>query len=946
MGRRNELASIEQVIETARYGRSGVLVVRGVAGVGKTALLDAASGAAVGFRVLRAEGVEAESELAFAGLHQLLRPLEPLFSRLPLPQRTALEGVFGLGAGADRFVVAASVLALLAEAAEAQPLLCVVDDFQWLDRPSAEALGFVARRLDAEPIALLLALRDTVPAGLARFEVLALSGLDRADARAVLDRAGRLAPADRERVLDAAEGIPLALLELPRGPEAEMGTVERAFADRVSALPEASRTALLLAAADDDPEGRTALHALAGEEVRGGGGATGGGATGGAPASPGVSVGAFGPAEAAGLVRLVDGRVVFRHPLVRSAVYGAATFEQRRDAHERLGGALTASADADRRAWHLAGAVAAPDAAVAAELERSADRARARGGYAAAAATLERAAQLTADDAPRARRLVAAADAARFAGDVGHAEALAGEVLRLMADPVSVAHATAIRGAIRAHRGELEAGEEDLRAAAHALAPAQPRLALRIAALAAETGALAGRHEAAIANARWAASLPGGDAAPDRSVVAFINGVALILSHDPGGAREPFADALDLAGDDPQLITWAAIGAIYTGDLLGGRKALTRAIAVARDRGAIGDVAFALQVLANVELLEGRFAVAATDASDGLALALESGEEAAAAHCQVLLAWLAAVRGDPDDARATAQMAQLAGDRGAAGTATTGATAQLADVPGATRDATTRAPAQLGDIAGAARAVATRATAQPSRLAGESAHRALALLDLADGRFEEAFDRLHAQFSAPAAHPARRLFLVGDLVEAAVGCDRDATAAYDELHTWAVKSGSAWWTALAATARVQLEGEAAYDDAVKAHTHIALPFERGRLELRMGEVLRRARRRTDSRRHLRAALDLFAQLGATPWERRAAAELRATGETARKRDASTLDDLTPQELQIARMVAEGATNRDIAGRLFISPRTVDYHLRKVFQKLNVTSRTQLAMLDR
>ena len=535
------------MIETARDGRSGVLVVRGVPGVGKTALLEAAVAAASGFRILRAEGVEAESELAFAGLHQLLRPLESLIERLGVAQRDALAAVFGSGAGADRFVVAAGALQLLAEAAEEQPVLCVVDDLQWLDRPSAEVLGFVARRLDAEPIAVLLALRDSfaVPPGLARFPLLALGGLAREDARLVLERTGRLTPADRERVLDAAHGIPLALLELPRGPGAEMGTVERTFADRLSELPAATREAVLLAAADDDPEGRTALRVWAAASLSGGRRA--------------LSVADSAPPRLPGLLRVEGGRAVFRHPLVRSAAYAAATFEQRQRAHEALAAALTGDADADRRAWHRATAAAAPDAAVADELEQSAERARTRGGHAAAAAALERAARLTADDAQRARRLVAAADSARFAGDVAHAEQLAGEALRLVEPFLSdvdgqaalaavAAHATAIRGAIRAHRGELDAGERDLVAAARALAPGRPRLALRIGALAAETAALAGRHATAIAGARWAAALPVGDDDADCSVVAFIEGIARVLESDPGGSRPRFDEALARAG--------------------------------------------------------------------------------------------------------------------------------------------------------------------------------------------------------------------------------------------------------------------------------------------------------------------------------------------------------------------------------------------------------------
>ena len=895
IGRRAELDAIQAVLAAAHDGRSGVLVVRGAAGVGKTALLEQAAEAAHDFRVLRAEGVEAESELAFAGLHQLLRPLSPLFASLPAPQRSALEAVFGVadGPGGDRLVVASGARSLLAEAAEEQPLLCVVDDLQWLDRPSAEALGFVARRLDAEPIALLLALRDgaPVPAGLARFPLLALGGLGRDDARAVLARAARpLAPADRDRVLAAADGNPLALLELPSGPlgsgdGAAMGSVERSFAERVAALPSSGRRAVLLAAADDDPTGATALRAL--------------------PLA-GLTVADLAAAEEEGLLRVAGERLAFRHPLVRSAAYGLAPFADRREAHAALARALTAPADADRRAWHRAAAAAAPDAEVADALERSAERARARGGHAAAGAALERAAQLTAEEPARARRLAAAAESARLAGDVDHAAALAGAALDLVADGETAARATAIRGAIRAHRGDFEAGEADLSEAARALAARRPRDALRVALLAAETAAVSGRYALGIATARWAAALDVGEGDVERALVAYAGGMARLFEGSPAEARARFATALELAGrsGDPQALTWAAIGAVYVGDIATGGRALARAIAVARERGALGSVAFALQALANVELIEGRPALAGTDAAEGITLAQESGEESAAAHCRALLAWQAAVRGNEEQAGA------LAGE-----------------------------------------ALAWAAT-HPQRLAAESAHRALALLDLGRGRHEAALERLAALAGGPDAHPARRMLVVGDLVEAAVGCGRadEAAAPLRDLAAWTRATGSAWGAATAAGAAVQLAqdadaAEAAFAEAVAAHAAIALPFDRGRLELRFGELQRRARRRIDARRHLRAALDLFAQVGAAPWERRAAAELRATGETARRRDASTLDELTPQEGQIARMVAEGATNREVAGRLFLSPRTVDYHLRKVFQKLGITTRTQLAGLD-
>jgi DNA-binding CsgD family transcriptional regulator len=366
--------------------------------------------------------------------------------------------------------------------------------------------------------------------------------------------------------------------------------------------------------------------------------------------------------------------------------------------------------------------------------------------------------------------------------------------------------------------------------------------------------------------------------------------MAWVFAGDWACARAAFADAFGLAErtTDPQLLTWTAIGALYTGDVATSRRGIERALELARRQGAMGDVAFGQPIMAYLHLVAGRFAIARTGAAEGLALALATGEDGAAAHCRALLAWVAAVRGDEDEPPAA-----------------------------------------------------------PHVLALEATQRAQALRDLADGRHDAALDRLASVFEAPGAHPARRLFAVGDLVEAAIGAARPeaAEAPLAALRAWADATGSPWGAAIVAGAELQLGDETAYERALAAHERIALPFDRGRLELKLGERLRRAKQRTEARRHLRAAIEAFARTGAEPWKRRAAAELRATGETARTRDPSTLDDLTPQELQIARMVAEGATNRDVAGRLFLSPRTVDYHLRKVFQKLSVNSRTQLAGLD-
>jgi DNA-binding CsgD family transcriptional regulator len=878
IGRRSELELLEQVLERARAGHSEVLVVRGVAGVGKTALIDECVRAAHGFRVLRAEGIEAESELAFAGLHQLLRPLLGLLDRLPPVQRGALEAAFGSGVGGDRFLVAAATLGLLAEAAEEAPLLCVVDDVQWVDRASIDALVFAARRLAAEPVAIVLGLRE---GGLAldHLPALRLAGLTRDDARRLLDRAERLAPADRERVLDAADGIPLAVLELPRGGAGAMHGVERSFAERIAALPDGTRAAVLLAAADDDPDAATALRAgLVAEDLA--------------------------PAEAAGLLWMDGERLAFRHPLVRSAAYGLAPFADRRRAHATLAATLQGEAEADRRAWHRAAAATAPDDVVAGELAQSAERARARSGHAAAAAALERAARLTGDGTVRARRLVDAADAARLAGDADHALALAGEGLSLGPDAVTAAIATAIRGAIRSHHGDPETAEDDLWSAARALAPHQPQRALRIGLLGGEAAVLRGHHARSIEIVRWAAELEAGDGDAERALNAFAGALASTFDRRFDDAHRGYLEAVTLAerARDPQVLMWAAGGCVYGGDIVRGRRTFERGVALARERGAVAIVAYGLQYVTQLALVLGRHAAARTDASDGLALALEVGDDAAATNHRALLGWEAAVRGREDECRALV------------------------------------AEAKQG------------AVAHSLRFASESADRALGLLDLGLGRYEPAFERLAAVASDPGGHPARKLLVVGDLVEAAVGCGRaDAAApALAALADWGTATRSAWAAAIVAGAAVQLAAEpddGAYGRAVEAHEAIDLPFDRARLELRYGALLRRARRRIDARRHLRLALDGFAAAGAADWERRAADELRATGETARRRDASTIDDLTPQELQIARLAADGATNRDIASRLFLSPRTVEYHLRKVFQKLSVNTRTQLAGID-
>lgn len=577
-------------------------------------------------------------------------------------------------------------------------------------------------------------------------------------------------------------------------------------------MPEPARRALLLAAADDSGGG-AALRAL--------------------PLA-GLGVAELAAAEASGLLWLDGERLAFRHPLVRSAAYGQAPFEDRRRAHTALADALSGPADADRRAWHRAASVAAPDDDVATELAESAER----GGHAAAAAALERAAGLTSDEPLRAPRLVGAAEAARLAGEADHAIELAGDGLALAADPGTAAATTAIRGAILAHRGDPGAAAADLRDAACALAASQPRRALRGALLAGESAALAGQHEHSEELARWAASLPVGEADADRALVAFMEGLAALFGGELAEAAVRFERGVELAATrrcSPGR-GWARSSAATSSEAgAPSRRRWPWRASWARLRAS----PLPLQFLALLETVEGRFALATTDAADGFALAQESGEEGATANCRGVLAWNAAVRGREDDCRA------LAAD------------------------------------------ALEWAAAQSARVAAESAQRALAVNDLGAGRHEAAFDRLSAIVTEARIHPGRRCLMIGDLVEAATGCGREAEARRPlaDLTAWGTATGSAWAAATLGGAGVQLAtdadaAEAAYVRAMEATARIELRFDRARMELRLGEHMRRARRRVQARRHLRAALDLFAEAGAAPWEARAAAELRATGEVA------------------------------------------------------------------
>jgi len=843
--------------------------------------------------VLSAVGVQAESDLAFAGLHELLRPVLAYLGELPGAQSQALAGALGLAASAqaDRLLISAAVLGLLAAAAEDRPVLCVVDDAQWLDRPSAGALVFTARRLRAEPMAILFGARD---GEVSRFEVaglpeLALTGLSQKSAGAVLATSTRMmAPDVRDRLLAEAGGNPLALLELPQGLSAEQlqGLVrlpdttpltprlESVFQQRIGQLPGAAQTALLIAAVDNTGEVPAVLQAAAGLRL---------------PAD------ALDPAQQAGLVQINGATITFRHPLVRSALYQAATLSQRQLAHAALAGVLSGEENTDRRVWHLAMATLTGDEEVAAALEASARRAQLRAGHASAATAFLRAAELSTDDTRRGRRLTAGAQAAWDAGQPDRAREITARALPL-ADGQTRAQLLHLRGRIEVRTGSVREACAMLLAAADACT--DPSLTLEILAEAAEAAWFSSDMAAMTEIGQRSLHLSA-DNELDRFRLTLLRALARLYAGDHQEAQVLLADALHRAATltDPRALLWAADAASLSKGLGAGLPYVNRAADLARQHGLFSVLPLALRRQAAEFMSLSQFDLADAAAQEGYRLALDLGYFSSG-----LLANIAAVeamRGHEQDARRhAAQALTLAQQRGSW-------------FP----------------------AVITEWT--------------LGLIDLAAGRPAEAADRLFAITGSeyPDRDPVIALEAMPDAVEAGVRAGlRDQAAARLETFRRLVKAAPTQ-PRLALLARCDAllgtrDPDQAFGEAITRSPGLP-PLQRARTELLYGEWLRRERRRTDSRVHLRAALDSFRTMGAVPWAERAEAELRASGETARKRDLSTAGQLTPQELQIARLVTGGLTNKEIAAQLYLSPRTVDYHLRKVFTKLGITSRTEL-----
>jgi DNA-binding CsgD family transcriptional regulator len=897
LGREAEQRVVDELLESARAGRSAVLVVRGEPGIGKSALLGYAQSGAEGMTVLSSVGIEAEHELPFAGLHQLVRPCLGLLDRLPPPQGAALRGAFGLSFDPveNPFLVSLGLLSLLAEASEGVPVLCLIDDAHWLDRPSQAALAFAARRLQAEPIAVLVAARTQEPnqlesSGLPELE---LVGLDDA-AAGVLLRSELEHPAAEEVVrllLRTAHGNPLALLELPAGltarqlggaepivgPRPARGAVEEAFRARVAALPPAVRTALLLAAAEQSGDLQTIERALE---------------------RSGMSASALAAAQDAGLVR-VNGALEFRHPLVRSAVYGSASHSERRAAHETLAAVLE---DPVSSAWHVALISDGADEAIAVQLDAAGAQAVARGAHATAAAAFERASELSEDSSRKGHRLLWAAQTSLAAGRSQAALALAERAQSLVQDQVDASELGVVRAAVSMREGSPDRTFSLARGAALALGQREPERALEMVSLMIWAAATGGWAASGVAAAHATLAQIGGGGPRRAFMQAMLDGAVALLHGEPVGAGDLFADALTQAdGQASDVIVTQLAGLIgqWVADFVPARDRFARVVAQRRAEGSLTELAGSLPLLAIGEMCTGHVRAAHEATAEGLELLHQLGYEQDEISYLALQAWTASLMGRERECRERAESAMQRGLATGVGWAS-----------------------------------------------GE-AHLALGLLELGLGNAREAIE--HFEQMDPGPFPPTTVLATPEFIDAALrlGEPERACLALERFEAWAAVSRTPLVAGMLARCRAVMADDAEQADllfreALRHHDLRMNPYERARTQLAYGERLRRDRRRVEARVQLRSALSTFEGLGGGLWAERARDELRATGETARKRDPSTLDELTPQELRVARLVAAGASNKSVAEQLFLSRRTVEYHLGKVFVKLGVSSRLELA----
>jgi DNA-binding CsgD family transcriptional regulator len=897
-GRRSECAACDALVAAVRRGESRVLVVRGEAGIGKSALLAYLVGVASDLTIVRAIGVESEMELAFASLHQFCAPMLDRLERLPAPQREALEIVFGLtqGSAPDRFLVGLAVLSLLSETAGERPLLCVVDDAQWLDRASALTLAFAARRLLAERVGLVFGAR-VVGEALRGLPELEMRGLGVEDARALLKSAVRfpLGEQVRDRIVAETGGNPLALLELPRGltaaqlasgfgllgAQALSGRIEESFARRLEALPEETQRLLLLAAAE--PVGDPLLVWRAAERL-------------------GISAAATIDTETDGLLTLGE-QVTFRHPLVRSAVYRSAAAEERRAVHLALADVTDRQIDPDRRAWHLAAAATGPDEEIASELEHSAGRAQARGGLELAAAFLQRSVALTGDPARRVDRALAAARANLYAGTFDTALRMLLIAEAGSPDEFQRARTELLRAQIAFSSNIGSDAPPLLVSAARRLERLDPELARETYLDAWGAAMFAGRLAAAgglLEVSRAARAAPASADIPHPSDL-LLDALALLITEGRTAAASALRRASEAfaAADDPAenrfRWTWLPpVPSYVLWDDEGWYAINARQLQLARDAGALARVPMGLITQAVIDVWSGEFTGGAAATAEAEAITEATGIRIAPYGAMLL----AALRGREADGSELLESA-------------------------------------INDAAAVGQGFGVQW--------GEFVK---AILFNGLGRYEQALAAAQR-----ASDDTPQLFIsswaLGELIEAASrsGEPELGASALERLTEDTSAAGTDWGSGVAARSRALLceggEAERLYREAIERLGRTRLRPELARAHLLYGEWLRREGRRLDARAQLRTAHEMFGAIGMEAFEERARRELVATGETVRKRTVETSSDLTPQETQIARLACEGLSNPEIGARLFISPRTVEWHLHKVFEKLGINSRREL-----
>ncbi|WP_026928678.1 helix-turn-helix transcriptional regulator [Glycomyces tenuis] len=908
-GRAQEIAGLESLLEDARASRGSALVIRGEAGIGKSTLVDAAAEAAADFTVLRCVGVESEHAWSYAGLQALLLPLTGHLDALADSHACVLRTVLGLNPDLkkrppseqerldSRFIIGVAVLSLLAEAAAAKPVLCVVDDAHWLDPDSAEVLLFVARRLTAEPIAMLFAARDGYAPDFPApgVDELSVGPLDDAAAASLLgERLTGMPQTARQRLLQAAAGNPLALLELPpTEPDARPATdrpghrrsttarLTQAFRDRIDRLPEATRTLLLVIAAEDTGDTGTVLAAAG---------------------KLGAGLSDLAPAEADDLVHFAQDRFEFGHPLIRSAAYQGAPSYRRVEAHLAIAEAMD---EADhRRAFHLAAATTGPDESVAAALEASGECVRGCGGHRVEYSIYERAAAFTPDGHEKGRRLVLAAEAAMLAGNGAKAAELCAQVGYWTRDRRLLARATTVGASVASWGGEVhEAYRLWMEAADHYQA-SRPEAAgyplFRAVELAWQGGDFSRAEVTAeyaerlgLEHAPWVRALAVATAGFNRSCAFTVADAVDSLRHLIG-IHEEFGPRTSL--EDRAMITWWRL---LIGDIDRAERSGAALVRECRESGASGPLPRALALYAVTEFHRGRWADAVALAENSVEISYELGQRIGPVKARAwVLAPIAALRGDEVRAR---ELIGSALDESPAGTLV---------------------------------AVDT----------------ALALLDFSLGRYEETLDRYMARFESEA--PGDALTHAPVAVEAAVrvGDPGRVAEVFSWFRLWAEATGVPHWQAMVERCLGLLapEEEAGkhYERAAELHREAdAFPFETARTELVLGEWLRRARRVGEAKTRLRAAAETFERLGAAPWTERVRRELRAAGDAGPVENGPGLAErLTPQELQVVRLAAAGLSNREIGEQLYLSPRTAGYHLYKAYPKLGVASRNELSRL--